>query len=404
MGLFSAMTASVSGMAAQASHLSTVSENISNSSTTGYKQASTHFQDIVNSIGTSGDYNAGGVGTVVRYNISEQGSLASTTSATDLAIQGNGFFLVSNANGAIYLTRAGSFTKDPSGNLVNTAGYTLMGYSLAPGAGGVTNSLAGLQPIMVNAAALVATPSTAGTFTANVNSNSTAVVGAPSTSNYTEKSSIVAYDYLGNAVTLDTYFSKTGTNTWQVEVYDSTAPAVPLTSQTLTFDPTTGNLAPPSPLTLSLAIPGGTTASLDISSMTQLASAFTVTTATMDGNAPSQVQSVSISQDGTLSYVYANGKEVPAYKIGLGNVISPDNLTNLPGDAFQVNSASGSLTIGTAGTGGLGDVKSFRLESSTVDLATQLTDMIVAQRGYEANTKVFQTGSELLSQLNNMLK
>lgn len=193
--------------------------------------------------------------------------------------------------------------------------------------------MAGLQPITVNAAALIATPSTAGTFTANVNSNSTAVVGAPSTSNYTEKSSIVAYDYLGNAVTLDTYFSKTGTNTWQVEVYDSTAPAVPLTSQTLTFDPTTGHLAPPSPLALSLAIPGGTTASLDISSMTQLASAFTVTTATMDGNAPSQVQSVSISQDGTLSYVYANGKEIPAYKIALGNVFSPDNLTNLPGDA-----------------------------------------------------------------------
>lgn len=124
----------------------------------------------------------------------------------------------------------------------------------------------------------------------------------------------------------------------------------------------------------------------------------------MDGNAPSQVKSVSISADGTLSYVFANGSQVAAYKIPLGNVISPDSLSNISGDVFQVNSDSGDLVIGVAGTGGLGLVQSSELENSTVDLATQLTDMIVAQRGYEANTKVFQTGSDLLAQLNNMLK
>ncbi len=185
MGLFSAMTASVSGMAAQANNLATISENISNSSTTGYKQTSTLFQDIVDQFGTTGDYSAGGVSTTIRYNVAEQGSLTSTTSSTDLAIQGNGFFLVENSAGANYLTRAGSFVQDASGNLVNSAGYTLMGYSLAPGAGGVTDSLSGLVPVNINGAALVATPSTSGTFTANLNSNAATLTGAPSATNYT---------------------------------------------------------------------------------------------------------------------------------------------------------------------------------------------------------------------------
>jgi len=157
MGLFSAMNASISGMASQANLLATVSENISNSNTTGYKQAETLFRDIVDAMGATGDYSAGGVNTLTRYNVAEQGGLTGTTSATDLAIQGNGFFLVNNSNGATFLTRAGSFVADGTGNLVNAAGYSLMGYSLAAGAGGITDSLAGLTAININGVALVAT-------------------------------------------------------------------------------------------------------------------------------------------------------------------------------------------------------------------------------------------------------
>lgn len=115
------------------------------------------------------------------------------------------------------------------------------------------------------------------------------------------------------------------------------------------------------------------------------------------------MQSVSIATDGTLSYVYANGSNVPAYKIPLGNVVSPDSLSNITGSVFQVNSESGSLVIGNAGSGGLGTIQSSELESSTVDLATQLTDMVVAQNAYGANSKVFQTGSDLFSQLTNLI-
>jgi flagellar hook protein FlgE len=400
MSFYGAMTASISGMAAQTNALATISENISNSS----KESSTLFQDMVDQIGTTGEYYAGGVTTTIRTNVAEQGTLTSTTSATDLAIQGNGFFVVNNSEGDTLLTRAGSFVQDSSGNLVNAAGYTLMGYSLASGAGGVTGTTAGLVPVNINGAPLVANASTSGTFSANLDSTAATLTGTPSTTNYTSDSSIVAYDDLGNPVTLDLYFSNMGGNTWQVDVYNAASPTTPLTTETLNFDPTNGTLTSPSPATLSVAVPNGNTVSLNISDLTQLASSFAVTNATVNGNAPSQWQGVSIGTNGTLNYVYANGQQVPAYQIPLGNVISPDNLTNVTGDAFTVNSESGNLVIGAAASGGLGTIQSSELEASTVDLATQLTDMVVAQNAYESNSKVFQTGSQMMSTLISMLQ
>jgi flagellar hook protein FlgE len=411
MSLYSALNASVSGMAAQANALSVISENISNSSTVGYKEADTQFQDLVDQ-NTTGDYNAIGVTTSVQYNVTGQGSLTQTTSDTDLAIEGNGFFLAKGTDGATYLTRAGSFTPDPSGNLVNTAGYTLQGYPLASDGSGDTNSLSGLTDVNVNAAALSATPSTSGTLTANIDSDATAIptTTLPSPTNYTSMTSVTAYNNLGAKEDVNVYFTKTAANTWEVDTYDAnnlTATA-PLSSANLTFDPTTGALAsvtampgsttPTSATAISIPI-GGNNIDLELGGMTQLAAAFSVTTGTLNGNPPSAVKSVSIASDGTLSFVYASGSEVAAYKIPLANVESPDNLTSISGDVFQVSSASGPIVIGSAGSGGLGSINADNLEGSTVDLAGELTNMIESQRGYEANSKVFQTGSDMLSTL-----
>jgi flagellar hook protein FlgE len=403
-------------MSAQASNLATISENISNANTTGYKQASTSFQDLIDQMGSdAASYNAGGVSTVVRYNVLDQGSLTSTTSATDLAIQGSGFFLVQGQDGNTYLTRAGNFTQDASGDLVNSAGYKLLGYSDASG-NTAADGVGALQVVNVSGDALKATPSTTGTLTANLDSTAAIDTGNLPSSNtapvtYTSKSSLVTYDNLGDTVTLDVYFSKTAANTWEASIYNSadaasgggfpySTPA--LTTQTLNFNAANGSLT--SPTSLSLAIPNGQTVNLEISGTTQLASQFAVTTATTNGNSPSTVKSVQIGSDGTLSEVYANGTTTALYKIPLGNVPSADNLTPLSGDVYQQSSQSGDIVVGAAGQGGLGSIQSSELESSTVDLATQLTDMIVAQRAYESNSKVFQTGSDLLSTLNNMLK
>src|SRR4051794_11937906 len=139
MSLYGIMRTGVSGMAAQSNKLSTVSDNIANVNTTGYKRASTEFSSLILKSG-SGNYDSGSVETTVRYAISDQGSLQFTTSATDLAVQGNGYFVVQNSSGSNYLTRAGSFVPDSTGNLVNTAGFQLMGYNIQNGAAPATSA------------------------------------------------------------------------------------------------------------------------------------------------------------------------------------------------------------------------------------------------------------------------
>ena len=153
-----------------------------------------------------------------------------------------------------------------------------------------------------------------------------------------------------------------------------------------------------------MAVPNGQTLTIDLAGTTQLASAFAVSSNNTNGNAPSAVTGVTIGVDGTVSEVFASGSAKPIATIPLASVASVDNMTSLAGDVYQANINSGSILVGSAGTGGLGSINPPELESSTVDLATQLTDMIVAQRSYESNSKVFQTGSDLLSTLNNMLK
>jgi flagellar hook protein FlgE len=141
---------------------------------------------------------------------------------------------------------------------------------------------------------------------------------------------------------------------------------------------------------------------LDMSNMTQLAAGFNVTAATANGNAPSGISGVSISTTGSLTFNYANGTSSVAYDIPLANVVSPDNLASVNGGAYLQTSASGPIFLGTAGGAGFGKIEASSLESSTVDLATELTDMIQAQSAYEANSKVFQTGANILDVLNGL--
>jgi flagellar hook protein FlgE len=416
MGLSGIMRTSASGMAAQANRLSTVADNIANSSTTGYKRASTEFSSILLESGS--EYLSGSVKTDVRYAISEQGAFSYTTSATDLAVKGNGFFVVSDTNDQTFLTRAGSFVKDGEGDLVNAAGYRLMGYSLAGGPPNVVaNSPGGLEVVNIGNLALQANASTAGSLFVNLPSNASVVAPAdlPSanaaTATYTAKTSLVAYDNLGNQVTVDVYASKTAAETWEVTVFDQSQAAAgggfpytsgPLATDTLTFDPTTGQLDGVSPTSLSIPIPNGATLDLDMSQSSQLATDYMVLEATVNGNGPSQVERVEISDDGTLYAVFENGARVATYQIPLATVASPDNLKPLAGNIFAPGIDSGDVQIGFAGAGSLGTIVSSALEQSTVDIASELTTMIESQRNYTVNSKVFQTGADLMDVLVNL--
>jgi flagellar hook protein FlgE len=408
MGILDTMRTSVSGMNAQANRLGTVGDNIANGSTIGYKSSSAEFSSLVLQAGKT-DYVSGAVATRVRYDISAQGALSFTTSSTDLAVQGNGFFVVSGPGGQTYLTRAGSFVKDGNGDLVNTAGFKLMGYNITSGAAAASNGSSDLVPVNIGSFSLQASPSTEGTLFVNLPSNAGVVAPANwpaangAAASFSGKTSLTTYDSLGNAVTLDIYSANEGGGNWEISAYDHATAgagggfpysAAPLASTTLAFD-ASGKLTTTSPSSLSFTIPGGSTFNLDLSKSSQLATDYTVLTTTVNGNSPSSVESVAIGKDGTLEAVFGNGQRTVMYRIPLGQVASPDNLTPVAGNVYSVTQDSGGLVIGSAGLGGLGSIASDALEQSTVDLASELTTMIAAQRGYEANSKVFQTGSEL---------
>jgi flagellar hook protein FlgE len=416
MSLYDAMNAGVTGMGAQSNYLSNIGQNIANSATIGYKQADTEFSTLVDQAGV-GQTSAGGVSTTTRLDIAAQGTTESTSSPTDLAISGNGFFVVSNTAGQEFLTRAGSFVPDKSGNLVNGAGYYLMGYSLANGTPNIaSNSLTGMQVVNVSSAGLSATPTTSATFAANLPSTDTVIpapalpaLPTPSSSSYSEKTSMVMYGDLGQSATVSLYLQNNGpvtvagvtTDNWTVAAYDSSGNQLGST-QTLTFSPTTGSLTSGGTMTIPLATLGGGNVTLSMSGMTQLAGAYTVATSTANGNAASSISSATIGKDGTLSYGLASGSTVAAYKIPLASVASPDNLLASTGNVYSPNLLSGQATVGTAGTGQLGTINASQLEESTVDIATELTNMIVAQRSYSANSQMFKCGADLMNTLIQM--
>lgn len=413
MSLYSALRTGVSGMNAQSTKLSTIADNIANSGTTGYKGATTMFSALVLD-SNANTYNSGSVAANVRRLISKEGPLAYTTSPTDVAIQGNGFLVVQNANGESFLTRSGSFVTDAStGNLVNNGGYTLLGYPLDSGnPSAVLNGVGNLEPVNLTNKNLKAAPSTTGTFTVNLPSNDSIVTGDTpadnlATSTYSVKSSLVAYDNLGNAVTLDVYMTKTGTgpDTWEMSVFDQSKAAAgggfpyssgPLATQTVTFD-NKGQLN--GTAALSIPVPNGSTLNLDLAGTTQLATDFTPMNVAVNGNAPSSISGVEIDNDGTIYASYDNGSRVPVYRIPLATVPSPDNLHAVAGDAYSLTIGSGDLQIGFPTEGGRGKLVSGALEQSNVDMASELTDMIVAQRDYSANSKIIQTSSTLLDVL-----
>src|SRR5208337_3006916 len=315
------LNTSVSGMLADSNWLSSISQNVANADTTGYKNQETDFSTVVDSVSSTAP--GGGVMTSVRSLNTLQGNIVSSATSTNLAVQGSGFFVVSDSSGAMYLTRNGSFVADASGNLVNSAGYYLMGSNIQSGSAPPANALSSLQKVNVASSGEIASPTTSASIAANLPSTATPVAAAnlPSansaSSTYTAQTSLVVYDNLGGAHTINLYLANTGANTWEVDAFDASKAATgggfpyssgPLATGTLTFNSANGTLSSGSPL--SFTVPGGQTVSLNLSSTTQLAAAFSVSSATANGNAPASLQGVSIAPNGTLSFNYSSGASV----------------------------------------------------------------------------------------------
>ncbi|MCJ7997946.1 flagellar hook protein FlgE [Rhizobium cremeum] len=422
MSLFGTMKTAVSGMNAQANRLGTVGDNIANSSTTAYKKASTSFSSLVLP-STSGNYNSGGVETNVSYSVSEQGALEYTTSGTDLAIQGEGFFIVQDTAGNIFLTRAGSFTLNDEGNLVNDAGYILMGYSASSGTPTtVVNSYDGLTPITISDTGLTAVATTSGSLTGNLNYSADIVAaGAYASDNNASvdvdsdsilKTSVTTYDAVGASITYDFYYTKTAAGTWEVAVYNAADAntsgsgsfpysSAAITTAELVFDGF-GKLATvDGTTTFSIDVNG---ISFDLSGMTQLSAESAISDGSADGSPAEAMTGIEIDSDGTVYGTYAKSDPKALYQVALATVESPDNLTLYSGNVYRTSATSGVVTIGFAGSSGFGEIVAGALETSNVDLASELTEMIEAQRSYSANSKVFQTGSDLMDVLINLAR
>lgn len=394
MSLYGMMRTGVSGMNAQANRLSAVAENIANASTVGYKRAETQFSSLVLP-STAGQYNSGSVLTDVRYGISDQGGIRSTASTTDLAIDGNGFFVVQGADGTSYLTRAGSFVPDKNGFLVNTAGYYLLGAGPDEAAGGLT--VAGLERINANAADLEAQVSTTGTFTVSLPLDGQ----IPAAGEFNHKTSLVSYDSQGKKITLDVYFTKSANNTWDVSIKNA-ADDVEVGTTTLAFDPANGNLLTGGAVNVDLTGYNGSALSLNLGASKEATGEYTISEAVINGQAKSSMKSVDVADDGSVVGIYENGTQVVLGRIPLAKVPSPDRMTVVSGNVFLASADSGEISLGFPQSSGIGKVMSGTLEESNADIAQELTDMIEAQRSYTANSKVFQTGSELMDVLVNL--
>lgn len=429
MSLYGMMRTGVSGMNAQSTRLATVADNIANSGTNGYKKASVEFSSlVVPNTGTS--YVSGGISTQVRYSMGS-GNIQYTTSVTDLAIDGTGFFVVQDAAGKPFLTRAGSFIPDGNGNLVNAAGFYLMGRSFALGEPGASTGYGDFERVKIPTSGLERVPTTGGSFASNLPYSAPVYTGALPSTNPTAgagaediaagiengsiyKTSMTAIGNAGQPIRLDIYFTKTAPDTWEVTVFNqpdaaagSAFPygAAALQTATLEFDPTTSSLLPTSDsdLTLNLtALNGLDDIKIDLSAMRQLEGPYTPLESDMNGSAPSSIDRIIIDPNGVVSAQYANGAEQKLYRLDLAFVQSPDQLTVLPGNVFSEGLESGQVNFGRPNEIALGAIQSGALEASNVDIAEELTNMIESQRNYTANSKVFQTGSDLMDVLVNL--
>ena len=396
----------LSGLNAAARNLDVIGNNVANSSTVGFKGSSAIFADVyANSFGASGAAAAGiGVSVAAVQANFAQGNITTTSNPLDMAINGNGFFVV-ETNGATTYSRNGQFHFDANGYIVNATGGRVTGYGVNAAGAVVASTPAALQ---ISTAALSPTPTSTSAAGVNLDSRA-AVITTPfaiaNTASYNSSTSMTIYDSLGNAHTMAQYFVKTAANTWSVYgAVDGTALAAPL--GTLTFSTsgalptTTTPFAVSVPLTNGAATPLSFT--LDLGSSTQFGSPFSVNSLSQDGATSGSLAGYSIGEDGTLLGRYSNGQTKALGQLVLANFANDQGLKPLGNNAFAQTTESGQPLLGTPESGTLGALQSGAVEESNIDLTQELVDMITAQRVYQANGQTIKTQDQVMNTLVNL--
>ena len=409
----------LSGLEASSQNLSVIGNNVANASTVGFKASEVLFSDVyANSLSGAGASQVGigvSVGSVEQQ--FTQGTITSSTNPMDIAINGGGFYQMSN-NGTISYTRNGQFQLDKSGNIVNAAGDILQGYSANSAGVLQTGSTANL---MINTANIAPSATTKVDAVLNLDSQdaipATTPFSATNSATYNNSSSVTIYDSLGNSHVLQSYYVLTGTTggasgtepTWEVyATLDGTAvaganPDGSVGTLTFTSAGAIDTTATTVPIAMSLPLTNGATTplafNLDFTGTTQYGAAFATTTLSQDGYTSGQLSGFSASADGTIVGTYTNGKSATLGQIALASFTDPNGLQNLGNNEWAATATSGAALVGTPGTGNLGVLQSSATEDSNVDLTSQLVNMITAQENYQANSQTIKTEETILQTL-----
>jgi flagellar hook protein FlgE len=397
----------LSGLTAESSALSTIANNLANQNTTGYKSKVVLFSDLFyQNLGTAGTGDpiqvGAGAGVGATPSLFTQGSVSSTGVATDVAVQGPGFFVVQDSSGVTSYTRAGDFT-ELNNYLVTISGQQVLGY---PAVNGVVNTGTALAPLELGAGTI--SPPTATTnvqLTTNLDATAT-----PTTTPFSNP--ITVYDSLGAQHTVTFTFTNTGPGTWN---YAVTVPASDLSATgavqngtgTLQFD-SNGKLTSPAngkdpTITLHGLADGATDVAFKwqlydnngTGLLTQVAAGSSTSSQSQDGVSSGSLKKFTIGSDGIITGSFSNGKTQALGQLALATFANNEGLALQGNTDFAPTLASGQAVVGVPGAGGRGTLSGSALELSNVDIATEFANLIVAQRGFEANAKAVTTFDQI---------
>jgi flagellar hook protein FlgE len=442
MSLFGSLFSAVSGLNAQSQAMGMISDNVANVNTVSYKAAEAQFSTLVTRSAASATYSPGGVKANTLYRITEQGLIQASSSPTDVAIDGSGFFVVNSridGSGDQLYTRAGSFEQDFLGNLVNNAGFYLQGWALDANEQIVNiNQVSTVNVQVINGLAAATTDVELG---ANLNATQTPFAGAYAAGDMADFGasggvsgvqphmvrSVQVFDSLGGAHNVQIAFLKDpAANTWNTEIYADSAeveagdhPDGLLASGTITFNGD-GTLASTSitpnypaatlgaPIGINwLDLSGPSDSSIDFNlgtidsadGLSQFAADYNVAFVLQNGAEVGDLNGVTIDDEGFVIATFTNGATQKIYKLPLATFANPLALDPRTGNVFAQTAASGEFNLRSAGQGGAGTVSPSALEAANVDLADEFTKMIVTQRAYSANARVITTADEMLDEL-----
>jgi flagellar hook protein FlgE len=409
--MFSSFSTALSGLNANSTEIDIIGNNLANLNTIGFKADSVQFSDLMSQqLGASAS-SAVGLGVAPAESVMQfqQGSIEQTGGALDAAISGNGLFVVSNSTGQQLYTRAGNFTLGADGSLLTATGEHVQGWGATAG---VVNLNAPIGDITVPLTGVVPAKATT-TISVDANLDSAAAGGAAS-GNFSTPVTVV--DSQGGTHTVTLSFTNTGVNAWS---YTATIPAADLktggtttlASGNLTFDGNGQLLTPAAGAPIALNIANLADGANDMTVnwavynpagtglLTQFAQSSGTSATNQDGLTAGQIVNINMGANGVLLANYSNGQQLPVAQLALANIQNPETLVSVGDNDLQATSATATPAIGTADSGGRGQVVGGALEQSTVDIAQEFTDLISAQRSYEANAKVITTSDQMLQDL-----